>query len=112
VLQERVALRRNRASRPEKGAIHEEENQEGRQENPQKGKIAIVAFAQGRENHAPAFLSRRSSRKTLILGITSAAACPSGRSSPRATSAFPPSPRYVADHPRKPERLRRDRMPR
>jgi hypothetical protein len=34
VLQERVALRRNRASRPGKGAIHEEESQEGRQENP------------------------------------------------------------------------------
>jgi hypothetical protein len=37
VLQERVALRRNRASRPEKGAIHEEESQEGQQENRQKG---------------------------------------------------------------------------
>jgi hypothetical protein len=34
VLQERVALRRNRASRPDKGAIHEEESQEGRQESP------------------------------------------------------------------------------
>jgi len=30
VLQERVALRRTRASRPEKGAIHEEKRQEGR----------------------------------------------------------------------------------
>jgi hypothetical protein len=38
-----------------KGAIHEEESQEGRQENPEKGKITIVDFAQGRGLSRPSF---------------------------------------------------------
>ena len=39
-----------------KGAIHEEESQEGRQENPEKGKITIVDFAQGRDLLRPSFV--------------------------------------------------------
>jgi hypothetical protein len=56
VLQERVALRRTRASRPEKGAIHEEESQEGRQESPQKGQVTASRFLSGARLFAPLFL--------------------------------------------------------
>lgn len=55
VLQERVALRRTRASRPEKGAIHEEESQEGRQESPQKGQVTASRFLSGARLFAPLF---------------------------------------------------------
>jgi hypothetical protein len=55
VLQERVALRRNRASRPDKGAIHEEESQEGKQESPQKGQIVFTRFCAGARSFTPLF---------------------------------------------------------
>jgi hypothetical protein len=58
VLQERVALRRTRASRPEKGAIHEEESQEGRQESPQEGQVTASRFLSGARLFAPLFLLR------------------------------------------------------
>jgi hypothetical protein len=67
VLQERVTLRRNRASRPDKGAIHEEESQEGRQESPQEGQIAIVGFAQGRDLLRPSFFLPVLQNNTRIL---------------------------------------------
>jgi hypothetical protein len=67
VLQERVALRRTRASRPEKGAIYEEKRQEGRQEGPQKGQVNVGRFFSGARSLTPLFFCVRALQKHIWL---------------------------------------------